>query len=116
MVGPKMAGKTNRPGHVTKGDAFDDLHFSKAEAASLKIKARILSALLKQVRQQRYTQARLAEFLGDYQPNVSNLLNGKISKMSIEKLLIYAHRLNLDAEISLKFKPRWARRKRIKTA
>jgi hypothetical protein len=42
--------------------------------------------------------------------------DGKISKMSIEKLLIYAHRLNLDPEISLKFKPQRARAKRLKTA
>jgi len=101
---------------MTKTDVFDDLNFPPAEAASLKIKARILSALLKQVRQQRYTQARLAEVLEDYQPNVSNLLNGKISKMSIEKLLIYAHCLNLDAEISLKFKPLPVRPKKAKTA
>lgn len=101
-----MADKTNRPRHITKGDIFDDLNFSPDEAASLKIKAEILEALLKQVRQRRYTQTRLAEILGDYQPNISNLLNGKISRMSIEKLLAYAHRLDLDAEISMKFKPR----------
>jgi predicted XRE-type DNA-binding protein len=108
--------KINRPGHITKGDVFDDLNSSQAEAASLKIKARILSALLKQVQQHGYTQTHLAEVLQDYQPNISNLLNGKISKMSIEKLLTYAHRLNLDAEISLKFRPRSARKKKNKTA
>lgn len=109
-----MAGKTNRAGHVTKADVFDDLHFSPAEAASLKIKARILSALLKRIRQQHYTQARLTEVLDDYQPNISNLLNGKISKMSIEKLLSYAHRLNLNAEIILKFKPGPVRSKKVR--
>ena len=101
---------------MTKGDIFEDLNFSPAEAASLKIKARILSALLKQVRQHGYTQAQLAEVLADYQPNISNLLNGKISKVSIEKLLTYAHRLKLDAEISVKFKPRSLRAKKILTA
>lgn len=111
-----MVAKRNRPGHTTKTDVFDDLNFSPAEAASLKIKARILSALLKHVRRQRYTQARLAEILEDYQPNVSNLLNGKISTMSIEKLLAYAHRLHLDTEISLKFKPRSVRPKKARTA
>ena len=111
-----MAGRANKPGHVTKADIFDDLNFSPAEAASLKIKARILSALLKQIRQQRHTQAKLAEILNDYQPNISNLLNGKISRMSIEKLLAYAHRLNLNAEIVLKFRPGSVRSKKTGVA
>ena len=111
-----MADKPNRPKHITKGDIFGDLHFPPDAAASLKIKARILSALLKQIRQQRHTQAKLAEILDDYQPNISYLLNGKISKMSIEKLLFYAHRLNLDADINLKFRPRSIRSKKIRVA
>jgi len=111
-----MTKKAYRTRHWTKGDIFDDLNFSQAEAASLKIKARILSALLKQVRQHGYTQTELAEVLEDYQPNISNLLNGKISKMSIEKLLTYAYRLNLDAAISLKFRPRSLRIKKMQTA
>jgi len=111
-----MAGKKSRPGRVTKGDVFDDLNLSKTEAASVKIKARILTALLKQVRQHGYTQKRLADVLKDYQPNISNLLNGKISKMSIEKLLSYAHRLDLSAEIILKFKQSSVRSKKSRIA
>ena len=82
----------------------------------MKIKAKILTALLGCIRQQHYTQARLGEILDDYQPNISNLLNGKISKMSIEKLLAYAHRLNLNAEIVLKFKPSSVRSKKVRMA
>jgi predicted XRE-type DNA-binding protein len=111
-----MSEKMNKPSHVTSTDVFDDLGFSKAEAAALKIKAKILTALLGRIRQQRYTQARLAEILDDYQPNISNLLNGKISKMSIEKLLSYAQRMDLDAEIILKFRPRSVRSKKTGVA
>jgi predicted XRE-type DNA-binding protein len=111
-----MSGKANRPSHITKTDVFDDLRFSVAEALALKIKAKILAALLERIRCERYTQARLVEILDDYQPNVSNLLNGKISKMSIEKLLAYAHRLNLNAEISLKFKPGSIQSKKVRIA
>ncbi len=101
-----MPKATNKPRHVTKNNVFDDLGFSSAKAAVLKIKAKILSALLERIRQQKLTQAQLAEILDDYQPNVSILLNGKISKMSVEKLLYYAHRLHLNAEISVKPTPR----------
>lgn len=82
----------------------------------MKIKAKILSAILERIRRQNYTQAKLSEILEDYQPNISNLLNGKISKMSIEKLLSYAHLLNLNADIILKIKPGSVRSKRVRIA
>jgi predicted XRE-type DNA-binding protein len=111
-----MSGKANRPSHITTTDVFDDLKFSEAEASAWKIKAKILAALLERIRRQNYSQARLAEILDEYQPNISNLLNGKISKMSIEKLLAYAHRLNLNADIILKIKPGSVRSKKAQIA
>jgi predicted XRE-type DNA-binding protein len=105
-----------RTDDVKAGDVFDDLGFPAEEASALKIKARILSALLERIRQKRYTQSQLAELLQEYQPNISNLVNGKISKMSIEKLLAYAHRLNLDAEITMKMRPRPIRSKKSRVA
>jgi predicted XRE-type DNA-binding protein len=111
-----MSDPANRPRHITKGNAFEDLGFSGPEAAALKVKAKILSALLERIRQHRYTQARLAQILDDYQPNISNLLNGKISKMSIEKLLCYAQRLNLETEITVKPRARSTRSRRSRVA
>ncbi|HKE32518.1 MAG TPA: helix-turn-helix transcriptional regulator [Candidatus Angelobacter sp.] len=111
-----MSGQATKARHITKGSVFDDLGFAGPEAASLKVKAKILSALLEHIRRRRYTQAQLVQLLDDYQPNVSNLLNGKISKMSIEKLLYYGQRLNLDAEISLKSKPRPVRPRKTRVA
>jgi predicted XRE-type DNA-binding protein len=108
-----MTSKAKRRDYVSvRAEVFDDLNFPPAEAASLKIKARILSAVLERIRQEHYTQARLVEVLDDYQRNISNLLNGKISKMSIEKLLSYAQRMDLDADIILKFRPRSVRSKK----
>jgi predicted XRE-type DNA-binding protein len=40
----------------------------------------------------RFTQKQLAVILHGHQPNVSDLLNGKIVKFSLEKLLRYADR------------------------
>ena len=111
-----MRTKTNKPSHVTNGNVFQDSGFSKEDAAALKIKAGILSALLDHICRRRYTQKQLAGLLREYQPNISNLLNGKISTMSIEKLLNYAHRLNMDAQITMKMKPRSARGKRVRVA
>jgi predicted XRE-type DNA-binding protein len=68
----------------------------------LKIKAEILSAILEHVRATGYTQAQLVDILDEYQPSVSNLLKGRISQVSIEKLLRYADRLHLQTSIAVR--------------
>jgi hypothetical protein len=39
----------SRPAHITKGDVLDDLGFSRAEAAALKVKATIVEAILAEI-------------------------------------------------------------------
>lgn len=92
----------NKPTHIVKGNVLDALGLSVSEASVLKIKADILSAILEHVRAQRYTQAQLVDILDEYQPSVSNLLKGRISQMSIEKLLRYADRLHLQTSIAVR--------------
>ena len=92
----------NKPTHIVKGNVFDALGFSASEASALKIKAEILSAILEHVRAKRYTQAQLVSILDEYQPSVSNLLKGRISQVSIEKLLRYADRLHLETSIAVR--------------
>ncbi len=92
----------NKPTHIVKGNVFDALGFSPSEASVLKIKAELLSAILEYVKVKRYTQAELADILDEYQPSVSNLLRGRISQVSIEKLLRYADRLHLQTSIAVR--------------
>jgi len=92
----------NRPTHIVTGNIFDALGFSASEASALKIKAEILSAILEHVRARGYTQAQLVDILDEYQPSVSNLLKGRISQVSIEKLLRYADRLQLETSIAVR--------------
>ena len=92
----------NKPTHIVKGNIFDALGFSASEASALKIKAEILSAILEYVRAKGYTQAQLVDILDEYQPSVSNLLKGRISQVSIEKLLRYADRLHLQTSIAVR--------------
>jgi predicted XRE-type DNA-binding protein len=90
-----------KPGHITKGDLFDDLGFSAAEPLEAKIKADIWQALIKHIEQRGFSQADLVTRLNAHQPDVSNLLKGKISRVSITKLIQFAGRLNLDARIKV---------------
>ena len=76
----RSANRKDRAVHVTKGDVFDDLGFSTSETMEAKIKAEIWQALLKHIEPESYTQAQLATLLRAHQPDVSNLLKGKISK------------------------------------
>jgi len=91
----------NKPTHIVTGNVFDALGFSASEASALKIKAELLSAILEYVKAKGYTQAELVQVLDEYQPSVSNLLRGRISQVSIEKLLRYADRLHLRTSIAV---------------
>jgi hypothetical protein len=58
-------------------------------------------------------QAQLVDILDEYQPSVSSPLKGRISQVSIEKLLRYADRLHLQTSIAVR--PIEGRIRRVKT-
>ncbi len=95
----------NLPTHVSKANVLDDLGFSPFETAALKIKAELLDAILEEINRRKYTPKELTELLDDYQPQVSNLLRGKISSFSIEKLLRYAEALQMRPSLTLRSIP-----------
>jgi|SRR5665213_1877015 len=97
-----MKNANSKPGHRTKGDIFDDLGFSPEEVLEGKIKADIWQALIRHIEDRALTQADLVVALKAHQPDVSNLLNGKISNFSVTRLIQFAGRLNLQASVKLK--------------
>jgi predicted XRE-type DNA-binding protein len=84
----------NKSRHVTRGNVLDDLGFSPEQAAALKFKAQLYQAILKY--SEKYSQKELQLILGEPQPRVSELLNGKIANKSIDKMLYYAGRLGIE--------------------
>ena len=82
--------------NVTRGNVLDDLGFSPAHAAAIKFKAELYQAILKYAK--KYSAKELQIILGEPQPRVSELLNGKIANKSIDKLLYYAGRLGIEAK------------------
>ena len=77
---------------------FDDLGFEKSEAANLKIRADLMLALRKYIESQEWTQQQAAEFFGETQPRISNLINGEISRFGVDKLI------NMLAKAGIKVK------------
>jgi len=76
---------------------FEDLGFSPEEAAALKLKTDLNTKIVKAAAS--YTQQQLQAKLGTSQPRISDLLRGKISKFSLDTLVVYAELLGLRTEI-----------------
>jgi predicted XRE-type DNA-binding protein len=76
---------------------FEDLGFSSEEDAALRLKSDLHSKVVKHAAG--YSQKQLQTILDESQPRVSDLLRGKMSKFSLEMLVIYAEKLGLRTEI-----------------
>lgn len=76
---------------------FDDLGFSRDEAAALEMKSRLHGQIVRYAK--KYSQAELTRLLHESQPRVSDLLRGKIAKFSLETLIGYAEALHMRPEI-----------------
>ena len=96
----KDRARENKPTHVSKGNVIDDLGFSPEEAAAIKLKASLHAEILRVVEKRKLKPRELEKILDQPQPRISELLNGKISKMSAEKLAGYLSRLGVEIKIS----------------
>ena len=97
--------KPSKPGHITTGDILEDLGFSPQETLEAKVKSDLWRDLLVHIEERGVDQAYLKKTLKIHQPDVSNLLRGKISKFSTGKLIQFAVRLNLGVHVVLKEAP-----------
>ena len=91
----------NKPGHVTKGNVFDDLGLTRAEAVEAKVKSDLWRELVSHITPLTLPQKDLARRLGVHQPEVSHLLNGRLSKFSAGTLIQYAVKLDLGVQVKL---------------
>lgn len=81
---------------------FYDLGFSKSESLALIFKADLYEKIIDVVRTRKISPRDLEKILNVPQPRVSELLNGKLSSVSIEKLLNYLEKLGVVASIAFK--------------
>jgi predicted XRE-type DNA-binding protein len=87
--------------HLTRGSVLDDIGFSPSESLEIKVKAEIYRELLQYIKERGFAQQELGNLLSIHQPDVSNLLNGRVSKFSVSKLIKLAGKLNLGAQVKL---------------
>jgi predicted XRE-type DNA-binding protein len=88
--------------HRTKGNVLDELNMSEQERLELKLKADLHQDILKLIKKKKITPRQLEKLFDIPQPRVSELLRGKLSLLSVSKLLYYAHVLGAHADVKLK--------------
>lgn len=83
----------------SSGNVFADLGLVNAEEHLAK--AKIAHAIAETIRKRRMTQRQAGEILGIPQPKVSDLVRGKLEKLTTDRLLRYARKLDYDVLITL---------------
>jgi predicted XRE-type DNA-binding protein len=73
--------------HVTKGNVFEDLGFSREESADLALKVQLAIEVRKFIERQQLTQVKAAEFFGVPRPKISNILTNKLGGISIDYIV-----------------------------
>lgn len=72
------------------------------ELLELKLKADLHQDILKLIKKRKFTPRQLEKLFDIPQPRVSELLRGKLSLLSVSKLLYYANLLGARADVKLK--------------
>ncbi|MUG91548.1 helix-turn-helix domain-containing protein [Scytonema sp. UIC 10036] len=68
-------------------NVFEDLGFDTEEAANLKVRTDLMLKLRQYILERGWTQEQASDFFGEPQPRISNLMNGEISRFSVDKLI-----------------------------
>jgi predicted XRE-type DNA-binding protein len=97
-----MPTNTTKSAHISKDKLFEDLGFSSEEAAILELKLSLHNEIMKVVKRRKLTSRQLEHLLGISQPHASELLNGKISQMTADRLTKYLHRLGRQVKVTTK--------------
>ena len=95
----KEKDKNNRPSYISKGNVIDDLGFPPDEAAAIKLKVDLHIEIMKIIEKRKLKSRDLEKLLDQPQPRISELLNGKVSRMSAEKIAGYISRLGAEIRV-----------------
>ena len=96
----RNAKKAIRGEYRIAGSVLDELGLYRQGALELKLKAALHQKIL--VKRRRYKARDLERILQIQQPRVSELMRGKLSTLSVARLLLYADRLGAEAQVVLK--------------
>ena len=89
---------------TSSGNVFEDLGLS--EPADRLAKAELARKIAEIITKRHMNQADAAKLLGVDQPKISNIMNGRLSGFSLERLIHFLNLLGREVQIVVKQKPR----------
>ncbi len=84
---------------TVNGNIFGALGFTPEEALDLRLRSDLLMIVNRIIARKKYNSHKLQEVLCEDQPRISELLNGKLDKLSLKRLVRYAAKLGQAVEI-----------------
>lgn len=88
----------------SSGNVFEDLNTRDAEQRLAK--AELARAIRREIDSRGLSQTNAAKLLGVAQPDVSDLMRGKLARFSMERLERFLNALDLDVRIQVGPKPK----------
>jgi predicted XRE-type DNA-binding protein len=89
--------------HASSGNIFEDM--GMPDAAERLAKAELARVVRKAIRERGWTQARAAEELGIPQPDVSDLVRGRLGRFSRARLERFLNALDMEIRIQVGPRP-----------
>jgi predicted XRE-type DNA-binding protein len=89
--------------HDSSGNVFEDLGLPDPEGRLAK--AQLARVIRKVLKERGLTQVQAADVLGVKQPDVSDLVRGKLARFSMERLERFLNALDMDVRIQVAPKP-----------
>jgi predicted XRE-type DNA-binding protein len=83
-------------------NVWDALEPDPAKAENLKLRTALMSALIRHIKREGWTQAQAAKVLGVTQPRISNLIHGKIDVFALDMLVKMATAAGLRVTLRVK--------------
>jgi len=94
--------KTAKKSRSQVAPVFEQIGFSSEESVELMRKSHLLDEVQSIVHSKGLTQKELAQRTGLGQPHVSELLRGRLSRFSVEKLISILEKLGATVEITVR--------------
>jgi predicted XRE-type DNA-binding protein len=95
----RKSGRKNEVKHVSRGSVLDDLGLDVEATLELRLKVEIHEGILRLIERRAYTPRQLERVLDIPQSRVSELLRGKLSLISVKRLLEYMDRVGGKAKL-----------------
>jgi predicted XRE-type DNA-binding protein len=82
-------------------NVFEDLGFSAEEAASLQVRTDLMLKLRQYILQRGWSQEQAANFFGETQPRISDLMGDEVTCFSVDDLIHLLMRAGMQVEVEV---------------